>query len=328
MSRSHPASWPRLYLDTAEILTIADGKVDREIVRELVSAMSARCVVLVISLEHLQDSLTRADSNAPDRVTAALERFPLRAVVVSGPSAIEPWPVGVGDIEIAPAANIREVLMHPRRGPILSELASAQDAIHNADVSFQQAQAAFAEQRLSNAEHTLALQVIITLVRGWRGTDVDEVIEYWATRSDLRLSSAVRASLVAHLQPIAQLMSKFVADERFDDVARLSILTRMRDGFGAAPLSHAPGLFLAARLATCRTQNRTRTPSRSDSLDGLHAMHFPYVDLATCDRQTYHCLAPHLPRIPGPRRPILFRNGQLPNVLNAVNALAMLVDDG
>jgi len=217
--------------------------------------------------------------------------------------------------------------MHPRREPILSELASAQDAVHNADIGFQQAQAAFAEQRLSKTEHALALQVIITLVRGWRGTDVNELIEYWATRNNLRLSSSVWASLASHLQPIAQLMSQFVDDERFDDVARLSILTRMRDGFGPAPLSHAPGLFLAARLATCRTRSRTRTPVRSDSLDGLHAMHFPYVDFATCDRQTYHCLTPYLPRIAGPRRPILFRNGQLQNLLNAINAVAPRVEE-
>src|SRR4051812_22792287 len=155
------ASWPRLYLDTAEILTIADGKADADVLRQLVAAMWARCVVLVISLEHLQDSLARADSSAPDRVAAALEHFPLRGVVVSGPSAIEPWQEGVDDIAIAPAANIRDVLMHPRREPILSELASAQDAVHNADIGFQQAQAAFAEQRLSKTEHALALQVII-----------------------------------------------------------------------------------------------------------------------------------------------------------------------
>ena len=54
------SKWPRLYLDTAEILYVADGKTPRAILDELVETMRARGVWLVVSIEHLQDALPRA----------------------------------------------------------------------------------------------------------------------------------------------------------------------------------------------------------------------------------------------------------------------------
>ena len=50
-------------------------------------------------------------------------------------------------------------------------------------------------------------------------------------------------------------------------------------------------------------------------------MHIPYVNIATCDRQAYSALAPHVREVTGTRTPTIFRNGQLDAVLAHVQTL-------
>jgi hypothetical protein len=50
-------------------------------------------------------------------------------------------------------------------------------------------------------------------------------------------------------------------------------------------------------------------------------MYFPYVDVATCDRETLPEVRKAIARIPCPRRAQLLRNGHLELVAGAVDAL-------
>jgi hypothetical protein len=316
--------WPRLYLDAAEILRIADGNADPNAVQELSRAMWSRCVLLVISIEHLQDALPRAGADAPNRVAEALERFQLRSVVVRSPADIEPWQDSSADIEIAPAANVREVLTVGVKHQVLHDLSWLQDTLHATSVEFQKAQLAAQGTTLTSSEHKLAFQCLVTVVRGWLGTNVEEVIAHWEAKDGVALLPRVKVALRAQLQPFGDLMNVVGKDPRLDDDARMKILMMMRDSFGDDSYIHAPGMFLAARVATCRMRNQTRVPTLTDSVDAMHATYFPYVDIATCDRQTYACLAPHLSKITRPRSPMVFRNGRLEAVLRAVCAFPVL----
>jgi hypothetical protein len=150
---------------------------------------------------------------------------------------------------------------------------------------------------------------------------VEEIIAFWEQRDGLLVAPGTRRALQTQLQPLANLIAGFHADPRFDEAARMSVLRMMQDSFGEEAYIRSPGMFLSARLAACRTRNDKRKPSRSDLVDGMHAMYFPYVDIATCDRQTFDCLEPHFSKITGPRKPRIIRNGRLKDVLGAVQEL-------
>jgi hypothetical protein len=309
-----------LYLDTAELLYIADGRADEGLVRDLAQAMWAHCMPLVVSLEHLQDAIPRAtDPDTRNRVADALERFELRAVVIRSPGEIEPWTTPEADIELAPAANIRELLMSREGHHALVNLTSMHDALHAANVDFRELLLSD-KATFRKAEYELWLQCFITLVRGWRGTDVGEIVSYWQAKSEIQISDAIRDSMRAHLQPVSDLVAS-LGDAMSSEEARTHILTSMSHSFASEGHVSAPGLFLSGQLASCRSRNRTRIPTVSDALDGMHVTHFPYVDVATCDRQTYGCIIPHLEKIVRPRRPRIIRNGDLREVLRAVEGL-------
>lgn len=212
--------------------------------------------------------------------------------------------------------------MFPQGHHTLHKLASAHDALHTANVNFRDLllseSAAF-----NKAEFELWLQCLVTLVRGWRGTDVAEILAYWEAKSEIRISDATRVSMRTRLQPVSDLITS-LGDARLNDQERMQLLTFMAHSFASEGYASAPGLFLSGRLANCRTRNRNRIPSRSDALDGMHVMHFPYVEVATCDRQTYGCICPHLDKILTPRRPLIIRNGHLREVLRAVQNFPVL----
>jgi hypothetical protein len=314
------SSWPRLYFDTAEILNIADGRTDLCIVGDLAEAMYERGVLLVVSVEHLQDAIPRANADASVRVADALERFQLRFVVTRDPSQTEPWGDMPGDILIEPASNVREVLMSPLARPVLDKLSSVQGMIHNASVAFQQSQPSRIAAP-SKRERDLLLQCMITIIRGWLGTDANTVLAFWEEKQDIALPEATRIALLARLQPFANLMKDASEVLEPGDDQRVKVLATMRDSYDEAAYLRSPGMFLAAQVGACRTRNATRIPSFSDPVDAMHATYFPYVDIATCDRQTYACIAPHLPKILGPRKPVVIPNGHLDDVLEAIRRL-------
>jgi hypothetical protein len=95
----------------------------------------------------------------------------------------------------------------------------------------------------------------------------------------------------------------------------------LRDSFDENSFVHSPGMFLARKLVACLGANVMRRPRRSDSVDGMHASYFPYVDVATCDRQTLAWLSSHIGKARGPRTPRLFRNGYLHDVAMALAQL-------
>lgn len=319
------SKWPRLYLDTAEILRIADGKEHAELVSALTEEMRQRGVLLLVSIHHLEDALPKAvDPRTVDRVADALERFAFRAVVTKDPAEVEPWPGPTGDIEISPASNIRELLNAPAAAPVLHDLSAGNELIHETNNQFRDAQVSYSPASLERRAYELYIRGLCAIVLAETGADLDSILISCEASSGVRLTDDRRTVVRALLVPAFNLMAE--ASVRYGPTReqRRHILSQMGVSFDDESYRHSPGMFLAARVARCRIQNVTRVPQPSDSLDGQHASFFPYVDIATCDRQTYACVCTHLAKVSTPRRVQLVRNGRLAEVLAAVQQLPAL----
>jgi hypothetical protein len=310
-----------VYLDSAELIGIAEGRADEDSVERLIKEMADRLAILVVSLEHLQEALPLEDSGAPERLADALERFRFRALVTRGPSEVEPWSNAESDIEIQLAANIREVLLAPEAAPKLAELSRAQDlAFRTIDAALG---AERARPRLPIRQRAQEVQLAsrVTLAHGWMGTEVDPIVRRSEAAMGSSLSEKDRRAVERALEPIAEALR--IAGPELDmlraDRTQLARLMLIGNAVEAAEV--APGAFLAGRLWAARASDPARRLRRSDALDAIHAMHVPYVDVATCDREVFARIAEHIPRVKGSRSCTLLRNGSLNDVAQAVATL-------
>lgn len=311
--------WPRLYLDSAEIIAIGRGHLPESFVDEFIASIEQHAVVLVISHAHLRDMLKPGDRDAPALLASTLERFWIRALVVRGPWEIEPWTSGHVDIELAPWGNVREVLEAPEATSNLAEHDLIQTIAHAADLSFKTAQRSVApgtKGRLSNNHEAIVAGSAMVLAVGLQ-PDAGAAVDWCARAISCSLNATERANLVERVSPAEaalNAMSPFFAMITPED--RLNLWPRIK-----ADPAVAPGAWLSKTLAGNRLRNVDRDPTRSDSIDLEHCAYLPYVDIATCDRQAYAAIAPRIAEVKGPRVPTLFRNGQLEAVISHIRML-------
>jgi hypothetical protein len=315
-------TWPRVYLDSAEIIGIAEGRTDPRSAEALVSAMRDNFAILVVSIENLQEALPAGDPGAPCRVADALERFPLRAIVTRGPLDIEPRTNEI-DIEIDLAANIREVLTAPEAAPKLTELSVGHDVVYAAVERGLIAARGQSRGRVPRHAQQVHLQSQVTLARGWMGYEVEPIVRKWETEIGVALSARDRNTIVRALEPTAETLR--VAGPVMDAVGadRTVLASRIAMGTSVDTLRTAPGTFLAACLWQARSDDPMRKTRRSDVLDAIHVTHIPYVDVATCDREVFGAITRYVDHLSGSRRPAVFRNGRLKDVAEAVARLPL-----
>lgn len=322
------SSWPRLYLDTGDILDIADGKTDPALVDTLISVMAERGVILVLSRSHFQD-LLRLDEASRSRVSTALERFRFLALVLDGPENTELGPVKKSDIGIQLASNIRDILGASVSAPQMQLLSHFQSRMHAVNAQIQRARE-LEPRLLSNSATDLMVRTFITLARGWRGNDAGSILSFWEHEEGQELRDWERSLILAHLEPLGELLREVGEQFGFDEAQREHLLNAFKATFDSSKQGGTPGQYLAGRLSGAQVRNLTRKPKLSDTVDKLHAMHFPYVDVATCDRSTFADAAKYLTTVSGPRSVRLFRNSQLRDVLDALrtipNALQAFLD--
>jgi hypothetical protein len=307
---------PRLYLDTGILLAIADDHVDPEILARLLSAVAQTRTFLVLSKDHMQDVVPRSDEYTRDRFVAAVERFPFRAIVDREPYEIEPWTDQPQDIGLHPIDDLGALLKHAKARPHLAALSAAQDLEYCA-ISASQDQLRIGSP-LSRSGKKRFLQCCITLITGWMGTDVSEILAMWEEDSDGRLADSDRASIVGTIGPWAALLHEYERRSFLTDENRQRLLRDFRAAFDETSHFRSPGMFLARKLARSLHANVARKPLRSDPVDGMHASYFPYVDIATCDSGVFACLSPLVSSIKGIRNPRLFRNNDLESVVDAI----------
>lgn len=302
--------WHRLYLDTAELNEIARNRVDAGLLRDLIKAFEDHAVIVVLSLEHMRDAMKPGDANAPGRLADALEQFPLRGLVSIGPDSIEPWSNGPADIKIDPWSNVREVLLAPAAAPALETQAKVQDAMFAGDLASNASFRETRDLRPPRHHHNIVVGTMVTLMHGWMGDDVGTIVDMHASKSGLELTSGDRSQLIEIVAPVVAMLRHIgpLADQQGID--RTEAVRRASLG-----PDRAPGFWLAGKLVANRMLNVTREPMRSDSIDVFHTAHFPYVDIATCDRQTFDAINRFVAQAQGSRAVSLRRNGRLREVL-------------
>lgn len=311
--------WPRVYLDSGILLDIADGRLDPELWTRLLASMTTQPKWLVVTLDHMQDVLARTESGSRGRFGVAVERFPFRAVVSREPYEIEPWSGGLRDIQLRPIDRFQDLLVEPAAAPKLAELAAAQDQMHLAASTVQSIRRTSAP--LSAKASQFVIRCLVTLQRGWMGTDVPAIVAMWESGNGDVLLDAERQTVIDMLTPWAALLADYDQQYPLSAEDRERLLRTFRDSFDYNSREHSPGMFLAHRLSGCWQRNVTRKPRRSDYVDGMHASYFPYVDVATCDASAFSCLAPYVEMVRGVRYPVIVRNGDFDSLIAAIVSL-------
>ncbi|MCB9586382.1 MAG: hypothetical protein H6718_13345 [Polyangiaceae bacterium] len=311
--------WPRLFLDSAELIHISQSRVDSGLVRELLTTVRKRYVVLLISVEHMLEALPQGDTTAVPRLADTLEQFEIRALVTKAPHDIEPTLIPDTDIEIQFVSNIREVLMSPAARSHLDSLDAGFAQIHEAIVNARAKKHQAPMSRVPARHAELYRDALEALARNGDPSDPSRIVAASADASGTALTPDEEQRLSAALAPVAE----FVASVRpllEDPDLRRRLANKIPVN---SPLLgiFSPGTHLAFQLSLHRAADPKRRTTQSDIVDALHVMHFPYVDVATCDRNVLAGIQRALGDITGPRIPKVFRNGQLTQVVRAIHEL-------
>jgi hypothetical protein len=310
--------WPRLYLDTAELLEIAGGRVDAELVEDLLAVCRQSNTILVVSKDHIQD-IQGAYATTREGFLDALERFPVVAAVDKEPYQVEPWADDPQDISLRHVSDVRGLFQHPTTQSYFQLFADTQTALQVASARTQEARRiAPPYSRIAN-EHRI--RCILMLAREPANRDIDEFLEECEQETGEQLESKEREAITNHLQPWADLLRDFKAKFKLTEEQRTDFAYDVAATIDGAIQHDAPGTGLARCLARGLAQNPTRKPLRSDTVDSAHASYFPYVDIATCDREVFACISRQITEVHGPRPTKLFRNGQLHRVVETLSLL-------
>jgi hypothetical protein len=305
---------PRVYLDTADLLNIGDGRVAAD---DLVRTMARTDAVLVVSREHVQDA-SRGNRSAIDSLIRAVESFPRIAVVMDGPHSVEPLTTDRRDIVIAACTNFRELARSDTSRAWLATMNALVDLAHEGDRDAQSTLAQDALPEFSRAAWELFLQSLVTMFRGWLGDDPETILSHWEGKVTARLPQRLRAGVLQRLEAARHLFTGTAAVENDVDVANALLVATTWEAEPAA----WPGHVLGLRVSKARRRDVRRRPRRSDLPDVDHLMHIPYVNVATCDGETLPRVQRELPRLTCPRAPVVLNVGHLDRVAEALGRVA------
>ncbi len=305
----------RLYLDTSDLLNIADGKVDSVIIDELVSTMLETDTWLVVAKEHIQD-VSKSDGPTKQRFIAAVQRFGPIQLVLSGPDKVEPWTAERADIVTEPCPNFADIVNAQAAPEALDRMNALQDAIHAADVAAQERVAAAPTPPKRKASAELFTQSAVTLLRRDETMDAGEVVAFWEAEGVGSKAGDEKRAVEARAAAFKEFVDRvkpFAADEGGGD----AILRRVASVFKEP--ARSPGEFLLMRTGAAMQAEPGRERRRSDWLDLIHVAHLPYVDVATVDRQTRHYVTISKAPTNGPRTPVILPTGDLAGVIRALD---------
>jgi hypothetical protein len=308
----------RLYLDVADLFDVGDGRVLPAHVEELVAALGAADVVLVVSRDHIHD----ADRGGPPSVESlvrAVEMFPRVVAVTDGPEVVEPLTAERRDIVVEPCSNFRELAFaDAARAPVAS-LAALYDRLHVGDQAAQRelVSAPRVQGIWSRKAGELFSQCYVTLSLG-SIADPQEVLSLWEGKLLIDVTADEREAILTKLRAVRRMLDELLplAKENGVDVAES---LRRWATWNDRPDEY-PGHHLALCIGAARRRNVGRKPQVSDWLDSDHAKHFPYVDFATCDANTLDVARRVLPTMTGPRQPIVLNNRRLDQVVAALRS--------
>jgi hypothetical protein len=303
--------WPRLYLDSADLLDLGDGRAKIEF-DELLAALREHMVILIVSHAHLRDMLSSGRDEDVERVVSTLERFWIRGLVRVCPYEIEPW-VEPRDIEFDSWGNVRDVLTHPDAASNLDEQRTIQHVAHLADLAAKEVPRATpipSKPRMSHLHEAIVVTSTRLLALGQQ-PDASAAVDWCVANGSYALTASERAGLVKRIAPAeAAITALAPVFARLSPMDRLELWPKLK-----AEPNTSPGTWLSQQLAANRFKNTTRNPLLSDAIDLEHCTFIPYVDIATCDAQTHAAIERRVAHARGVRTPVLFRNSRLDDVL-------------
>ncbi len=307
----------RLYLDSSDIIRLADGVADAAQLEALRAAMLETGTRLTLSRAHTWDGLSRVDAARAERVIRVVESFEPILMVVDGPDVVEPIWTDRPDVVVQPCSSFRELANAPQRGAWLSGHAghaAAQGELGGAGPLVRQ----------SARTRTLLMQSFVTLCAGRLGDDVEVIVAHW--ERELGPMNAVdRTTVMIQLRKVRELLrseSKTTnADMRTTKISDMTAVLQALSAVGDDPLSY-PGRRIGMVVATAKQRDLARRLQRSDLLDIEHASHFPYVDVATCEAGIYQAITTSVANVGGPRSAALAPTGQLPRVIELLRERA------
>ncbi|MBS2026454.1 MAG: hypothetical protein JST54_01000 [Deltaproteobacteria bacterium] len=282
--------------------------------------------MLVISREHLIDAIPESKPESIERLVAALESFGAVLLVLQGPGEVEPLSGAAPDIQVQACSNIREIVYSPLAMPSLTKEKNFQRAIYqsqlNADKILNRS-----SQRVglrSKRETELYWRSVVTRVRGWMGRDAGQIVARWN-------SEAVKPLTESRVQSVEEAVSAtgVLVQPMLDLAAARELDTTEVLREHARALEHPelyPGRTLAMKVLEWNQRNHGRGRLDTDWLDAQHAAYFPYVDIATCDANTFACVVRAAGAVEMPRRCSIAKGTDLRFIVETLKGFPDLVD--
>lgn len=326
----------RVYLDTGNILDRADGRIDPALLRRLDETVSRLDAHTVVSLAHFWDvNASESESDRARAIATISSLKNLRGVVVT-PSQIETPRLDAAmrglrveaeeiDIKVEPIHDLAAVLADRRpQFEILAKVGAGMASAENiarpsgrpkpknpaTDALF---------ERLVNGEK------LSDLVKGMGlGQEQLKAFEPFLPLLDATLPMGM-PRLRAGMMSEGGAPNTYARTMRRTGGSPASIqwssVRGGEDSLRDAARRYAPGAYLSARLSQDRASNFKRQSDQSDQADLAHIAYLPYMDFATVDRANHGLINQSLGELqprPGVR---LFRNSQLSDLVEALEAL-------
>lgn len=344
----------RVSLDSAVLMSIADGKRTTAEVSRLHEAMERVGAVLIVSEAHCSDAAAAEDAATRSRIATAIDAFPQSAYVLG--DFAYPQYVALRRFlddapDAAPAAPYDVVLLQrPQLGASLlcepTQLAQFQSSARNNAAFAQLQRFAYILRGAQSAPPGLVRSMIPAIVRADTAdklaTAAFELVPELAAIRDTPAAADRPAwwpalesawpQIRAQLHNMAAFRHVSVED-LIEHVIRQPVSAILgfvaldvRGGFERwldAARQVAPGFYFSAKLAEVNVRDGRRRPDEGDRADHLHAMLAPYMDLVTVDRHNFEPLDRARRQATTIRPSVFLRNpaGSLQEIIDAIAGL-------
>jgi hypothetical protein len=301
MATTPDAIRPWIYLDTADLISIGDQKVNEESITQLVHSCKHSNAILIVSRWHLVD-LRAAPHDAALRALDATERFPALA-------AIE---LHDGGAHIAPLRRVADLM---NEDPIaLSHVNDLATLVTHAEQMTERLDPAI-PRKLSNSLKKLLHQML---------QEETEDTAMSTGRTYLHRSRRTWPSK-SHDHILATMLSTWRQVRDFRKVGLFSNIANTLSATGereTTPLVGAHiGRHLSALVDQRRQKQQDRPVGRGDAVDRRHVEFAPYVDIFTGDKDVCTWIEEWRSQIPYPREVTAINSNHIKVVIDAIKTL-------
>lgn len=288
----------RLYLDTADLIMIGDGKEDPTVVADLFHHCERLDVVLAASLWHVADA-----RNAPDdaraRIVAAIDAFPRRALVRLGDT---------GGLIVWPIASLQN-LLDEHGDDVNTLLAQAKNA---ASVEESVQPPTHVPAAHLNLVKKLALEVLSNAKTKAEAVNIALAFVHKHRR---RIAPQQAESMLQAMETMWTLRENLDAVGVWDPQLVVDAFTKVEvTNVGERPLGKHVSVLIDQR----RRGQLDRKYQTGDLADRNHAEYAPYVDIFTGDLDICTWLVEWRSKINFERHVIPIRNRQLRKVVEVL----------